>query len=170
MEKNNIDFNKTVKLFLYGTWYRAYDNDAKIVSFITDYKLFEDPRTERLSIGFPENSIYNVTYLLKKNKINFLIKGESSKFFDFKLENNYDMFLHNDIPISYVKESIDSSKKPKGEIVVKYLDDKDELLLIIGDNIDSDAKLIREVLEHNENDLININGEEVIIIKKNIYF
>ena len=168
MEIENIDLKKTVKIYLYGTWYRVYDNDAKIVSFITNYHLFEDPRNRRLSVGFPEESINYVSKLLKKNQINFLIKNDSTKIINFKDENKYDLFLHDDIFVSSVKKSRNFPSKFKGEIIVRYVDDNEDLLLTIGENIDQEAELVKEVLKHNEKDLIQINGEKIYIIKKNI--
>ena len=36
---------KIVILNHFGTWYKAYGDSAKIISFLMDYKLFEDSRT-----------------------------------------------------------------------------------------------------------------------------
>ena len=51
--------DKTVKLYHVGYWYYIYGNDAKIVAFLTGYKLY-DNKCGIPSVGFPEYSLDKV--------------------------------------------------------------------------------------------------------------
>jgi len=80
---------KTIRLIHLGSWYKCYGDDALIISFVTDYKLFEDSRTLQPTVGFPETSIDKVVDNLKANKINYILVNDSDRIYDFGDENNY---------------------------------------------------------------------------------
>lgn len=44
--------NKNVKLYHLGTWYKAYNDDFKIVSFITNYKLLRIAKLDNYVLDF----------------------------------------------------------------------------------------------------------------------
>ena len=160
---------KTVILLHLGGWYKVYSDGAKIISFLMDYKLFEDSRTAMPSIGFPESSIEKVINVLKSNKINYILKYDDNKLIDFGEENNFDKFLHHDLPYSYVVHNRTITKKPFGTFKVQYEGEEEEEY-IIGENISVDAELTKSVTASNVGDTIKINDFYIKIIDKEIYF
>lgn len=158
---------KCVRLIHLGTWYKCYGDDAKVISFITNYKLFEDLRTGVPSVGFPEVSIDRVVRDLKANKINYMLVHDNDKINDYGLENNYDKFLFNDLPFSYVIDGQTFQKKPKGSFIVQYEGEEPEEF-IINDNIKDDAELTKKIAEAEINDVIVINDYKIKVIAKNI--
>lgn len=158
---------KYVRLIHLGTWYKCYGDDAKIISFITNYKLFEDLKTATPTVGFPEISIVKVTNNLRANKINYILVNDDDKIVDFGKENNYDNFLFNDLPFSYVVNGQIMQKKLKGYFIVQYENNEPEKF-IINQNIKEDAELTKKVYKANINDTIVINEYKIKIIDKNI--
>ena len=165
-----MKYPKTVKLYHMGTWYHAFDDDAKIVSFLLDFKLYEGRINNTLEIGFPESSIDKVETNLRKNKVNYILVNDDRKQIDFRDENNYDKFLYNDLPISYVRGSKNINIPPNGTFVVKYNDEPDEEFIIGQDGINENTELVKSVLNHNVGETFDINGNSVILIKKDIFF
>lgn len=160
---------KCVKLYHKGNWYKAYNDDAKIVAFIMDYKLFEDIKSTVPSVGFPESSLEKVIDALCRNKINYILPYDENKLRDFGKENNYDKFLFHDLPFSYVVDGFQAKKKPKGSFIVKY-DNEPEEEFVIGENINEDAELVKCVEKGNVGDILSINDYKIEIISKNIEY
>ena len=170
VEKINASdpMSNTVILTHGDYWYRAYNDSAYVLSFITDYKLFEESRTKRPSVGFPIDSIDNVIALLCKNKINYYLKNED-EFKDYGEENNFQKFLHRDLPFSYVSASREIVRKPVGKFVVQY-ENEEPVEYIIGENISDEAELTKKVINNNIGDTIIINDYIIKIIDKSIEF
>lgn len=142
---------------------------AYIVSFLMNYKLFEDSRYGTPTVGFPDSSIGRVVDLLRKNKINYMLKYDDDKLVDFGSDNNFDKFLHNDLPFSYVTSRGEVKKQPKGSFKVQYEGDEPEDY-IIGENINSEAELVKKVENGNVGEIIKFNDFNVTIIEKNISY
>ena len=169
-EEQNSSFKypeKTVVLSHLGTWYKVSFDGAYIVSFLTDYKLFEDPIYGSPKVGFPESSIDKVVNLLKKNKINYMLRYDDNKLVDFGEENNFDRFLHHDLPFSYVTSRGEIKKPVKGRFIVQYEGEAPEEY-IIDENINSETELVKSVINSNVGEVININGFNIKIIEKDI--
>lgn len=79
--------SKSIILRKVGGFYQTFDNDALIISYLFNYKV------GNYRCGFPINTLNKVINGLEEKKINYLIKGESEEFKDFKKENNYDKYL-----------------------------------------------------------------------------
>jgi hypothetical protein len=158
--------NKTVKFIQVGYWFKCYGDDAKVVSFLTNFKLFEDNKTMKPTVGFPIESIDKVIAKLKTYKVNYMI--DNSEIHDFGKENNYDRFLYNNLPFSYVVRENTVNKKISGCFKVKYESEPDCEEFIINDTISQDAELTKKVLSSVVGETIIINDEKIKIIEKNI--
>lgn len=168
-KNKNINSTKNAVVLTHGEyWYRAYNDSAYVLSFLTDYKLYEDTQTKQPTVGFPIVSISNVLNLLQKNKINYFLKYENI-YKDFGDENNFQRFLHKDLPFSYVKSNQTISKLPKGKFIVQYEGEKEEEF-IIGNNITENAELTKQVINSNVGEIIKINNYNIKIIEKNIEY
>lgn len=92
---NNIKelFPEYVLLFKIGTFYEVYNNDAKIISYLFQYK----PKTlssEDIVCGFPIVSINKILYLLEKKNINYIMLDKSHNYeeegkVNYKKKNTY---------------------------------------------------------------------------------
>lgn len=170
MWSDKMKYNKNmVSLIHLGSWYHCYDDDAKIISFIMDYKLFENDYNKKVTVGFPETSISKVVDCLEKNKIDYILINDNNKLKTFNNDNNYLRFLFNDLPVSYVINGRLFVKKPKGNFTVKY-DNEEPKNFIIDKNISFDAELTKKVCENKVNDIIFINNYKIKILEKNIEF
>lgn len=159
--------DKAVILYHLGNWYKAYNDSAKVISFIMDYKLYEDSNTKTPTVGFPESSIDKVVDILRRNRINYILKNDDNKLVDFKKFNNFDSFLHNDLPFSYVVPQGEITKQIKGSFVVKYEGEGPEEY-IIGEDINQDTELVKKVVTTEEGKTFTINDYNVLLIRKNI--
>lgn len=165
-----MKYPKTIKLYHFGTWYKAYNDDAKIISFLMDYKLFEDESSGTPTVGFPEISIDKVEINLRNNKVNYILINDGEVLKDFGSENNYEKFLHNDLPLSYLKGSHIVTASPKGSFIVKYNNDPEEEFVIGENGINENAELVKKVVLHDVGENFDINGNMVTLLKKDIYF
>lgn len=163
-----MQYPKTVKLYLSGNWFHAYDDDAKVVSFITNFKLYEDYQKLCPTVGFPYDSLTKVEGLLRENKINYVLLNHTNKFIDYKEENNYDKFLFNDLPYSYVVAGTKVKRKLYGDFTVQF--DEEPEKFVIGKNINQNAEIIEFVLNHQVNDKFIINDHECTLLEKNLSF
>lgn len=165
-----MKYLKTIKLYHFGTWYKAYNDDAKIISFLMDYKLFEDESSGTPTVGFPEISIDKVEINLRNNKVNYILINDSEVLKDFGSENNYERFLYNDLPLSYLKGTHTVTSSPKGSFVVKYNNDPEEEFVISENGINENAELVKKVISHDLGENFDINGNTVTLLKKDISF
>ena len=148
-------------------WYRAYGDSAYILSYITNYKLYEDTQTKRPAVGFPTDSIDKVIALLRKFKINYYLKYEK-EYKDYGEDNNFQKFLHHDLPFSYVKDNV-VPKKAKGKFTVQY-EGEEEKEYVIGKDISPDAVLTKKIVTTNIGDTFEINQYKIKLIKKDITY
>ena len=65
------NYPDTVCLMNCGMFYRCYDKDAYIISYLLGYKLNSSSANDMA--GFPNNSIKDVTDMLMKNKVDYKI-------------------------------------------------------------------------------------------------
>lgn len=170
MEEKCMKYPKTIKLYHFGTWYKAYNDDAKIISFLMDYKLFEDESSGTPTVGFPEISIDKVEINLRNNKVNYILINDGEVLKDFGSKNNYERFLYNDLPLSYLKGTHRVTSSPKGSFVVKYNNDPEEEFVISENGINENAELVKKVISHDLGENFDINGNTVTLLKKDIYF
>ena len=150
-----------VELFHIGSWYRAYGNDAHIISYLLGYKTFYDSYANTYAIGFPDNVIKRVESKLAFNRVNYILVNDSNILIDFGSKNNYCNIINGD---DDNQKELDYS----GDFTVKYEGDYPEESFIIGKTISKDAELTKCVTRANVGDIIKVNDERVFIIEKNI--
>ena len=138
-----------IKLFHVGTWYRAYGNDAKVISSLMNYRVFYDHNYSQISVGFPEQSITKVKRILDLNKMRYSLIENSNNINDLENIDDrvYDLY---------------------GSFAVKYEGDHPIESFIIGDTISKDAELTKKVILANVGDIIKVNDNRVLLIEKNI--
>ena len=92
-----------------GGFYNVFDDDAIIVSYLTNYKIVGG------RCGFPINSLNKVTNLLDNNSINYVVRDnmEDIEKKNFKKKNKYKIMLEKvkkkfniDYRINYILNKI----------------------------------------------------------------
>lgn len=158
--------DKAVKLIRRESWYKTYNDDAKVVSMVTDFKVYKDCKSSGYALSFPIYSLDKVLYNLERNKINYRLVFENiSK--DFGDDNNYDNFRNGNLPSVYYVLGKEVKRKVKGSFKVQF-EGEDIEEYIIGENINNEAELVKKILSSNINDIMDINGNKVKLIDKNI--
>lgn len=162
---------KSVKLYLKGSWYKVYNDDAKIVSYLTGYELFELEKGKPL-VGYPYKCKEKVESYLIEHKINYTFPRKDSRNVDFGDQNQYETFLDiakNGLPTSHVRNKETSRLEPKGSFEVKY-HGEEPMQFTIDETISADAELVKLVLKHDENEQFYVNEYLVTLIRKDISF
>lgn len=159
--------NNVVILNHLGYWYRVYGDGAKVLSFLTNYKLFEDIRSGLPSCAFREEYIDKVISILSDYQVNHMIKYDGDdKLVNYGTLNNFKRFLHEDLPYSYVVSNKKASNI-RGTFKVMY-EGEDVLEFTIGSNIDKNSELVLKVVNAKVGDIIKINDYSIKIVDKNI--
>ena len=60
--------------------------------------------------------------------------------------------------------------EPNGDFKVKYNTDKEIVFYTIGKNIKNNAPLVNRIIEIEEGNSFILNGEEITLLKKNIFY
>lgn len=158
--------NNIVNIIGEGNFYSVYDDDAYIISNIMGYKLINIGH-DRVKTGFPVHNLKRVLSFLNKNQISYTIKNEGiSK--DFGPNNKYNYAIKRDLPV----ESIYHKQPPKtytGSFCIQFLDEIEKEVYNIGENIKSDAEIVKKVYENDIGKTVTLNsGIQFRIISKNI--
>lgn len=107
-----------------GGFYYVFDDDAMIVSYLTNYKISGD------KCGFPLNSLSKVTNLLEDNSINYIVKEnmEEIESKNFKKNNKYSKILDKGKKKFSIDYRINNIMEKLNEL---SYDELDELLGVI---------------------------------------
>ncbi len=113
-----------IKIRKEGLFYSVFDDDAKILNYLFDYKILNG------RCGFPINAINKVINVLDEKKISYEVVGFESK--DFKKLNNYVSFLSKSESKIMVSNTIDELRKKilslKEDQIYELLDKIGELI------------------------------------------
>ena len=130
--KVKINHNDYICMIKVGSFYEVFDNDALIINELLKYKVKVVSNT--FKVGFPINSIKNVTKKLKEESINYIVVDN-----DLVLEkkvynkNGYKNYHYDKEILTYQCMRIDH--------IMKYLDNNR-----MNDNIRDKIKRIEEVI------------------------
>lgn len=112
------DNNEEVVVFIkYGNFYRCFNNDAYIVSYLFDYKL-----SEKNSTGFPIKSIDKVISILRNNNISCIVINDINNVINYICINNkYNSFLDLSKKNYTLNETLFSINKEVKELLTKNI-------------------------------------------------
>lgn len=96
IKKDNRDIVIIIK---YGLFYNAFSNDAIIVSYISNYKLFYNNNC--LCVSFTDKSLYVILTRLRVRNINYIVINKNNVEKYIGNVNDYDIILKE---ASLVKE------------------------------------------------------------------
>lgn len=79
-----IQYKNYIVLVKFGNFYKCFDKDALILSYLMNYKINDN------SVGFPESSLGKVISTLKSTSVNFVLSKEMNNIMKADLNrNNY---------------------------------------------------------------------------------
>ena len=79
-----IQYKNYIVLVKFGNFYKCFDKDALILSYLMNYKINDN------SVGFPESALGKVISTLKSTSVNFVISKEMNNVMKADLNrNNY---------------------------------------------------------------------------------
>lgn len=121
------NYPNTIHLYLLGSWFKVFNEDAGIINNIMDYKLFKDKYKMNICCGFPERSLGRLEYYFDKYKINYNIinvEKDTYELHDFEEENSY---------LNYISKNSNEKVIPidEDEIVLsnKYVEIGDTVII-----------------------------------------
>lgn len=92
-------YPNSVVLIKSGTFYRTYDNDAIILSYLCCYKVIKNV------LGFPIRSLSKVLKELKREEVNFVVDNDVH--FSFENDDNYLTLLNQSFEVYKLRVRVD---------------------------------------------------------------
>ena len=117
----------SIKLRKLGKFYSAFDDDAKILHYLFNYKISSG------RVGFPQDSYNKVINILEEKNINYeIIDNEDKIKKNFKDKNKYNIYLTKSLKkeiienkVSKIEDRINSINDDK---IIEILDSISELI------------------------------------------
>ena len=115
----------SVVLLKSGSFYRTYDNDAIILSYLCCYKVV------RNVLGFPIRSLSKVLKELKREEVNFVV--DSDVHFSFENDDNYLTLLNQSLEVYKLRVRIDKiydylNGNIERKFIKKVIDEIEEII------------------------------------------
>lgn len=85
-ERHRLILN-VVSLFHEGCFYEAYDDDARVLSHLTNYRI-KERRDHSLRCGFPEGTLEKICGVLEENGISYVVAEGNDVCHERRFENN----------------------------------------------------------------------------------
>ena len=92
-------YPNSIVLIKSGSFYRAYDNDAIILSYLCHYKVIKNV------LGFPIHSLSKVLKELKHEKVNYVVDEDIR--FSFANDGNYLTLFNQSLEVYKLRVRID---------------------------------------------------------------
>lgn len=158
----------TVKIMKKGYWSVVYGEDAKVISYLTGYKLYKKRYRSSYICKFPTSSVERISNILQKCQVDHMFIHSNKKPFTYE-NNKYQQIAKGDISIAnfILKDDIDLTNIVSGTFSVQFKGEPIEQY-VIGESISSEASIVREVLICEPGNCFTINGEEVLLVSKEI--
>ena len=118
-------YPNSVVLIKSGSFYRAYDNNAIILSYLCCYKVIKNV------LGFPIRSLSKVLKELKREEVNFVVDNDVH--FSFENDDNYLTLLNQSCEVYKLRVRIEKiydylSESIERKFVKKAIDEIEEII------------------------------------------
>lgn len=123
---NNLKEENTITFVLDGDFYRTFDNDAKIVSNVMKYKMYNN------MVGFPRTSSPRVMEELDKNLIRYHFIEDDVVSKVGKRVNQYSTYLNLAIRTEYVQNKINELCDLVRDLILDNPDNYTKIKNLIG--------------------------------------
>ena len=118
-------YPNSVGLIKSGSFYRTYDNDAIILSYLCCYKVVKNV------LGFPIRSLSKVLKELKGEEVNFVVDNDVH--FSFENDDNYLTLLNQSLEVYKLRVRIDKiydylNGNIERKFIKKVIDEIEEII------------------------------------------
>lgn len=118
-------YPNSVVLIKSGTFYRTYDNDAIILSYLCCYKVVKNV------LGFPIRSLSKVLKELKGEEVNFVVDNDVH--FSFENDDNYLTLLNQSLEVYKLRVRVDKiydylNGNIERKFIKKVIDEIEEII------------------------------------------
>ncbi len=118
-------YPNSVVLIKSGSFYRTYDNDAIIFSYLCCYKVIKNV------LGFPIRSLSKVLKELKREEVNFVVDNDVH--FSFENDDNYLTLLNQSFEVYKLSVRIEKiydylNENIEGKFIKKVIDEIGEII------------------------------------------
>ena len=115
----------SVVLIKSGTFYRTYDNDAIILSYLCCYKVIKNV------LGFPIRSLSKILKKLKREEVNFVVDNDVH--FSFENDDNYLTLLNQSLEVYKLRVRIEKiydylNENIERKFIKKVIDEIEEII------------------------------------------
>lgn len=88
-----------IKFYFSSGWVYSYEDDARVMNTIFNYRCFNDMQTGLLCVGFPNSTLSRVVKRLQALKVSYMFVNYKEEVFkDFEEDNMYSIYLNSYIP------------------------------------------------------------------------
>lgn len=118
-------YPNSVVLIKSGSFYRTYDNDAIILSYLCCYKVIKNV------LGFPIRSLSKVLKELKREEVNFVVDNDVH--FSFENDDNYLTLLNQSLEVYKLRVRIEKiydylNGNIERKFIKKVIDEIEEII------------------------------------------
>ena len=118
-------YPNSVVLIKSGSFYRTYDNDTIILSYLCCYKVIKNV------LGFPIRSLSKVLKELKREEVNFVVDNDVH--FSFENDDNYLTLLNQSLEVYKLRVRIDKiydylNGNIERKFIKKVIDEIEEII------------------------------------------
>ena len=118
-------YPNSVVLIKSGSFYRIYDNDAIILSYLCCYKVIKNV------LGFPIRSLSKILKELKREEVNFVVDNDVH--FSFENDDNYLTLLNQSLEVYKLRVRIDKiydylNENIERKFIKKVIDEIEEII------------------------------------------
>lgn len=118
-------YPNSVVLIKSGSFYRTYDNDAIILSYLCCYKVIKNV------LGFPIRSLSKILKKLKREEVNFVVDNDVH--FSFENDDNYLTLLNQSFEVYKLSVRIEKiydylNENIERKFIKKVIDEIEEII------------------------------------------
>lgn len=118
-------YPNSVVLIKSGSFYRTYDNDAIILSYLCCYKVIKNV------LGFPIRSLSKILKKLKREEVNFVVDNDVH--FSFENDDNYLTLLNQSLEVYKLRVRIEKiydylNENIERKFIKKVIDEIEEII------------------------------------------
>lgn len=118
-------YPNSVVLIKSGSFYRTYDNDAIILSYLCCYKVIKNV------LGFPIRSLSKILKKLKREEVNFVVDNDVH--FSFENDDNYLTLLNQSFEVYKLRVRIEKiydylNENIERKFIKKVIDEIEEII------------------------------------------
>lgn len=173
-----------IKFYFSSGWVYSYEDDARVMNTIFNYRCFNDMQTGLLCVGFPNSTLSRVVKKLQALKVSYMFVNYKEEVFkDFSEDNMYSIYLGSYVPRNnkievgdaVIIENANTKRLEKFVISPLYIqsdsNDKWGTVSVKNSNtVFENSEVAKTLLASSKNKFVNLKnknlGDEIYLIKE----